>query len=146
MSNLTFTVKVPTIPVTPEGMEPTARDVKQYRDAAKKIRSNAARGNDISGSILTEAVAALCDAAADALEAYVVSSAQNPSKFAWATGASALHVVKLSEQEYSRVAECGVTLGVDMLFRVDDYRRPPLGMLTTNRTLCEVCTAVADRA
>lgn len=60
-------VSIPRVPFGPEGA-PRTVDARYYRDAARNIRSQAERGNGFAGSNLTESVARLCDAAADALE------------------------------------------------------------------------------
>lgn len=60
-------VKVPPIPFGPEGVPADLANARYYRSAAKNIRYHASRGRSFSGSNLTEAVARLCDAAADAL-------------------------------------------------------------------------------
>lgn len=61
-------VEIPFVPFPPEG-DPRTVDAMFYREAARNIRY-AARGGAsvIGGSNLTETVAALCVAAAEALE------------------------------------------------------------------------------
>jgi len=72
MSDVSITglnaVAVPVIPFGPEGVPRNVRDAKYYHQAARNIRYHASRGNSFAGSNLTESVAKLCDAAADALE------------------------------------------------------------------------------
>lgn len=61
------TVNVPRIPFAPHG-DPDSVDADYYREGARNIRFNAGLGkSSIGGSNLTEVVAALCDAVADAL-------------------------------------------------------------------------------
>lgn len=60
-------VDVPPIPFGPEGVPEDKANAGYYRAAAKNIRYHASRGRSVMGSNLTEAVARLCDATADAL-------------------------------------------------------------------------------
>lgn len=64
-------VTVPSVPFGPEGVEPRVADASYFRSAARNIRFHKQRGQSFSGSNVTETVAALCEAAADALEASV---------------------------------------------------------------------------
>lgn len=60
-------VDVPPIPFGPKGVPYDKANAGYYRSAAKNIRYHARRGRSVMGSNLTEAVARLCDATADAL-------------------------------------------------------------------------------
>ncbi|PRI11899.1 hypothetical protein [Leucobacter massiliensis] len=60
-------VAIPTVPFGPETSTRDSADAGYYREAARNIRYQAMRGNAFSGSHVTEAVAQLCDAVADAL-------------------------------------------------------------------------------
>jgi hypothetical protein len=63
----TLTVNVPSIPYGPD-LPVHERDADYYRHAAQGIRHMTRGGHGkFAGSNLTEAVAQLCDAAADAL-------------------------------------------------------------------------------
>jgi hypothetical protein len=62
-------VNVPHIPFGPNGMPGNFPDADYYRSAARVIRHQANVGGSFAGSNLTEAVAKLCDNAADALDA-----------------------------------------------------------------------------
>jgi hypothetical protein len=62
-------VDVPHIPFGPKRMPTNLADADYYRGAARVIRHQANVGQPFSGSNVTEAVAKLCDNAADALEA-----------------------------------------------------------------------------
>jgi hypothetical protein len=62
-------VHVPHIPFGPNGMPGNFPDAVYYRSAARVIRHQANVGVSFAGSNLTEAVAKLCDNAADALDA-----------------------------------------------------------------------------
>lgn len=61
-------VVVPMVPFGPVGVPQAEADARYYRHAARNIRSAASRGGAFAGSNLTEAVARLCEAAADALD------------------------------------------------------------------------------
>lgn len=60
-------VAVPAVPYGPAGVPADRANAGYYRSAAKNIRYHASRGRSLMGSNLTEAVARLCDATADAL-------------------------------------------------------------------------------
>jgi hypothetical protein len=75
-----ITVNVPTVPFGPEGIPMHERDAKYYREAARNIRFHASRGRAFSGSNVTETVARLCVAVADALEATTTPPAEDFSK------------------------------------------------------------------
>ncbi|PPF56074.1 hypothetical protein C5B94_03905 [Clavibacter michiganensis] len=62
----TITVAVPSVPYGPD-LPARQRDADYYRSAARSIRTRAQRGQAFAGSNVTETVAKLCDAAADAL-------------------------------------------------------------------------------
>jgi hypothetical protein len=61
-------VHVPHIPFGPKGMPENLADAAYYRSAARVIRRQANVGISFAGPNLTEAVAKLCDNAADALD------------------------------------------------------------------------------
>lgn len=64
-------VKIPHVPFGPKGVPQIEADANYYREAARNIRFHAERGTGVAkfaGSNLTEAVARLCEAAAEALE------------------------------------------------------------------------------
>lgn len=61
-------VAIPGVMYGPLGIEPAKADADYYRAAARNIRYHKERGNAFAGSNLTEAVAKLCEAAAEALE------------------------------------------------------------------------------
>lgn len=61
-------VSVPSVPHGPEGVPVTWADADYYRSAARNIRYAAQHGRSFAGSNLTETVAKLCEAAAEALE------------------------------------------------------------------------------
>ncbi|WP_144719264.1 hypothetical protein [Agrococcus jejuensis] len=60
-------VVIPSVPFGPIGVPHARADANYYRLAARNIRSAAARGGGFAGSNLTETVARLCEAAAEAL-------------------------------------------------------------------------------
>ncbi len=60
-------VTVPSVPYGPAGVQRDVADADYYRAAARSIRSQAMRGEAFSGSNVTETVALLCEAAAEAL-------------------------------------------------------------------------------
>lgn len=62
-------VAIPTVPHGVEYMPVDQADAGYYRSAAANIRAYKKRGLKFSGSNVTEAIARLCEAAADALEA-----------------------------------------------------------------------------
>jgi hypothetical protein len=62
-------VHVPHIPFGPKGMPGNLTDADYYRSAARTIRHQANVGEPFAGSLVTEAVAKLCDNAAEALDA-----------------------------------------------------------------------------
>jgi len=64
----TRVVGIPSVPFGPQGVEVVKADADYYRAAARNIRSMARRGESFTGSNLTETVAKLCEAAAEALE------------------------------------------------------------------------------
>lgn len=63
-----LTVAVPSVPFGPTGVPVREADADYYRAAARNIRHHKALGNAFAGSNLTETVARLCEAAADALD------------------------------------------------------------------------------
>lgn len=64
----TVTVDVPSVPFGPLGVPPHEADSAYYRNAARNIRSAWSRGTEFACSNLTETVARLCEAAAEAIE------------------------------------------------------------------------------
>jgi hypothetical protein len=62
-------VNVPHIVFGPDGMPGHFTDAECYRSAARNIRHQANVGEPFAGPNVTEAVAKLCDNAADALDA-----------------------------------------------------------------------------
>lgn len=60
-------VEIPSVPFGRDG-DPRTVDAEYYREAARNIRFQAVSGNAFAGSNLTETVAKLCIAAAEALE------------------------------------------------------------------------------
>jgi hypothetical protein len=62
-------VHVPHIPFGPKGIPKNLADANYYRSVAKTIRHQANVGQPFAGSNVPEAVAKLCDNAADALYA-----------------------------------------------------------------------------
>jgi hypothetical protein len=62
-------VYVPHIPFGPLGVTANLADADYYRSAARNIRHQANVGQPFAGSNVTEAVAELCDNAAEALDA-----------------------------------------------------------------------------
>lgn len=65
----TLIVAIPSVPYGPAGTPVREADADYYRAAARNIRHQKAQGNAFAGSNLTETVAKLCEAAAEALEA-----------------------------------------------------------------------------
>jgi len=63
----TRTVSIPSVPYGPEDVPIEQADADYYRAAARNIRHAKSRGQSFAGSNLTETVAKLCDAVADAL-------------------------------------------------------------------------------
>lgn len=63
-----YLVHIPHVPHGPKGVPEHEADAKYYRDAARNIRSQKARGNAFSGSNVTETVARLCEVVAEALD------------------------------------------------------------------------------
>jgi hypothetical protein len=62
-------VNVPHPPFGPKGMPENLEDADYYRNAARNIRHQANVGVSFAGPNVTEAVAKLCDNAAEALDA-----------------------------------------------------------------------------
>ena len=62
-----LTLAVPSVPYGPEGVPLEQADADYYRAAARNIRYAQQHGRSFAGSNLTETVAKLCDAVADAL-------------------------------------------------------------------------------
>lgn len=71
-------VAIPSIPYGPVGIPEAAADADYYRAAARNIRHAKAQGNAFAGSNLTESVAKLCEAAAEALDATQRATASRP--------------------------------------------------------------------
>jgi hypothetical protein len=63
-------VTVPHIPFGPKGMPENLAEADYYRSAARNIRYQANVGEPFAGPNVTEAVAKLCDNAADALDPF----------------------------------------------------------------------------
>lgn len=61
-------VAVPMVPYGPDGIPQAEADARYYRLAARNIRHRVRRGDVFAGSNLSESVARLCAAAADALD------------------------------------------------------------------------------
>lgn len=70
MSSTERTIKIPTVPGGPKHLTPAQSDAMYYREAAANIRWNFrhAKNEGFAGSNVTEAVARLCEAAAEALD------------------------------------------------------------------------------
>jgi hypothetical protein len=60
-------VSIPHVPHGPQGVAQDEADADYYRKAAENIRYHKVHGHAFAGSNVTEAVAKLCEAAADAL-------------------------------------------------------------------------------
>jgi hypothetical protein len=73
----TLTVAVPSVPYGPKGVPVEKADAGYYQAAARNIRYAAEHGNSFAGSNLTETVAKLCEAAAEALEACMARKGSN---------------------------------------------------------------------
>lgn len=68
MSTHTRTLNIPSIPGGPDGIPVTEADANYYKSAARNIRWHFRNGESFAGSNVTETVARLCEAAANALE------------------------------------------------------------------------------
>jgi hypothetical protein len=64
----TLKLKVPSVPFGPLGVPAEKADADYYRAAARNIRYGQEQGRSFAGSNLTETVAKLCDAVAEALD------------------------------------------------------------------------------
>ena len=106
MAKHVIVVGVPSVPYGPLGIDPRRADADYYRDAARNIRHQAARGEAFAGSNLTETVALLCEAVARSLDephgAFVPD--RHPTE---------LHDETERDAEYGGImcAECGWNLG-----------------------------------